>query len=73
MPMSRLMNIELAAIMELEKFLQNPKADGEDDETIAYYRGELDGYQGEARVSAGVEEIERLLAGTKVEECRRHY
>ena len=67
------MNIELAAIMELEKFLQNPKADGEDDETIAYYRGELGGCQSEARVRAGVEEIERLLAGTKVEECRRHY
>ena len=73
MPMSRLMNIELAAIMELEKFLQNPKADGEDDETIAYYRGELDGCQGEERVNAGVEEIERLLAETEVEEFQRLY
>jgi hypothetical protein len=73
MPMNRMMNIEVAAINELEKLLEKEKADAEDNETIAYYRGELGGCQGEQRVRACVEEITRLLAETKVEECQRYY
>ena len=67
------MNMELAAIKELGRFLAKPKADANDEATIAYYRGELGGCQGEENVRAGVEEIERLLAETEVEEFQRLY